>query len=108
MYYVGALLVGILCIVMGILNRKGNLTTLHSYHRLRVKEEDRIPFGKMVGLGTILAGVGISLMGALAILSEMTNVYLFESLGEIVGAAVLLVGLGIALYAIAKYNKGLF
>ena len=45
-----AFLVGVVCIVLGISNMRGNISSLHSYHRHRVSEEDRIPFGKQVGL----------------------------------------------------------
>ena len=57
------LLVGIVCIVLGISNIRGNISSLHSYHRYRVSEEDRIPFGKQVGLGTIIVGIGIIIFG---------------------------------------------
>jgi hypothetical protein len=56
--FVVTALVGIVCIVLGISNMKGNISSLHSYHRSRVSEEDRIPFGKKVGLGTIIIGAG--------------------------------------------------
>ena len=42
-------LVGVVCIVLGISNMKGNISSLHSYHRNRVSEEDRIPFCKNSG-----------------------------------------------------------
>ena len=29
-------IIGIICIVIGIMNRKGNVSMLHSYHRNRV------------------------------------------------------------------------
>ena len=51
--------VGVICIILGISNRKGNISSLHSYHRHRVSEEDRIPFGKKVGLGTLVIGCAI-------------------------------------------------
>jgi hypothetical protein len=37
-------LVGVVCIVLGISNMRGNISSLHSYHRSRVSEEDRSPF----------------------------------------------------------------
>ena len=46
--FIVAFLVGLLCIGLGISHRKGKISSLHSYHRNRVSEEDRIPFGKMV------------------------------------------------------------
>ena len=47
--FIFAIALGIVCILIGLSNRKGNIETLHSYHRSRVSEEDRIPFGKEVG-----------------------------------------------------------
>ena len=46
--------VGIILCVIGILNMKGNISSLHSYHRNNIKEEDIKPFGKLVCLGTVL------------------------------------------------------
>ena len=57
--------VGIICIVLGISNMRGNISSLHSYHRNRVSEENRKPFGRIVGLGTIIVGVGIMLYGGM-------------------------------------------
>ena len=48
---------GILIIIIGIVNMTGNISTLHSYHRHRVRPEDIKPFGRLVGLGTLLIGV---------------------------------------------------
>ena len=62
-------LVGVVCIVLGISNMRGNISSLHSYHRSRVSEEDRIPFGKQVGLGTIIVGIGISFAKRFVLLS---------------------------------------
>ena len=45
------IVIGIVMILIGFSNRKGNISMLHSYHRKRVTEEDRLPFGKMVGNG---------------------------------------------------------
>ena len=39
------MLLGAVLIVFGVLNMRGNLSMLHSYHRKRVSEADRLPFG---------------------------------------------------------------
>ena len=44
------IIIGLIIIIIGILNMKGNISLLHSYHRKRVKKEDIIPFGKKVGI----------------------------------------------------------
>ena len=43
-------LIGVICIILGVSNMKGNINSLHSYHRHRVSEEDRLPFGSLVTL----------------------------------------------------------
>ena len=45
--FIITLLVGVICIVLGVSNMRGNISSIHSYHRQRVKEEDKIPFGKV-------------------------------------------------------------
>ena len=106
--FIATIIIGIVCIVFGIINAKGNISTLHSYHTKRVKEEDKIPFAKKVGLGSIICG------GALVVFGAFKGVYYFTG-GEVyafIGAALLIaglvVGLAIIFYAMFKYNKGIF
>ena len=93
-----AVIVGIVCIVIGISNRKGNLSMLHSYHKNNVSEEDRIPFGKLVGLGMIIVGAALAVYGGLSLVSA-------AAIGNAVLVIGLVVGLGLAFYAMKKYNK---
>ena len=93
-----AVIVGIVCIVIGISNRKGNLSMLHSYHKNNVSEEDRIPFGKLVGLGMIIVGAALAVYGGLSFVSA-------SAIGTAVLIVGLVVGLGLAFYAMKKYNK---
>ena len=103
-----AFLAGVVCIFLGISNMRGNISTLHSYHRHRVSEEDRIPFGKQVGLGTMIVGIGIIIF---SILSTVT-LYTEHDIFVLIGAAVLIVGIVVGLIisfkAMIKYNKGIF
>ena len=96
------LALGIICIVIGLSNCKGNISTLHSYHRNRVAEEDILPFGKLVGLGTIIIGI------SLIIASIITLTINSELIINIILTIGFVVGMGLNLYAIIKYNKGLF
>ena len=101
-------LVGVVCIVLGTSNMRGNISSLHAYHRHRVSEEDRIPFGKQVGLGTIIVGIGIIVF---SVLSSVT-LYTENNIFILVGTAILIIGiiLGLVLCfrAMLKYNKGIF
>ena len=51
------LILGVFISVMGIVNIKGNISTIHSYNRRKVKEEDIPTYGKTVGTGTLLSSV---------------------------------------------------
>ena len=106
--FITTLIVGIICIFLGIQNAKGNISSLHSYHRNRVSEEDVLPFGRQVGAGTIIIGSAVILMGVSMLLAEITK---YEACA-IVGSAVMLIGLivgaAIAMLAMIKYNKGIF
>ena len=100
-------LVGVVCIVLGISNMKGNISSLHSYHRNRVSEEDRIPFGRKVGLGTIIVGVAIILFSGLSAVTLYTNNDLFILIGTGILSAGVIMGLVISFKAMIKYNKGI-
>ena len=91
---------GLVIIILGILNMKGNISLLHSYHRKRVKEEDIRPFGRIIGIGTIIVGITIIAAG-------ITGVF-FENATNIVLIAGFVPGFGLILYALLKYNKGIF
>ena len=106
--YIFSSLVGVLCIVLGISNMKGNISSLHFYHRHRVKEEDKRPFGEMVGLGTVIIGCGVIVNSAMSIISLYTENPLFLTVGTVILIAGLAVGIGISFYAMIKYNKGIF
>lgn len=100
--------VGIVCIILGISNMKGNISSIHSYHRHRVSEEDKIAFGRKVGLGTIIMGVGIILFSVLSTLSFYTDNNIFVLIGTGVMIVSFGVGLALSFYGMMKYNKGIF
>lgn len=100
--------VGVICIILGTLNTKGNISSLHSYHRHRVSEEDALPFGKHVGAGTIIVGAGVILMGISMLLVEVTGISVFVTIGTALMFIGLISGLIIAFRAMKKYNKEIF
>ena len=93
-------ILGLVIVVIGILNIKGNITMLHSYHRKRVKEEDIIPFGRIIGLGSIIVGCTIVAAG----ISEL----FFNNLTNAILIVGFISGFIIIFYALLKYNKGIF
>lgn len=102
------LILGILLIVMGIAQRKGNLSLIHSYHYKRVSKNDIIPFGKTVGLGTIIIGSSMVINAMLYIIIYFTNIQIFELIGNIILITSFVIGIAIMFYAMFKYNKGIF
>ena len=102
------LLVGVVCVVLGISNRRGNIESLHSYHRNRVSKEDRIPFGKRVGLGMIIIGCGIILQSILTAVAIYTDNQVFATVAIVIMMVSLTIGLHIAFTAMKKYNQGIF
>ena len=103
-----AMIVGIAIIVIGVFNRMGNVSMMHSYHTKRVSEEDRIPFGKMVGLGMIIIGISVIAASALTMASTLLQSGIYSTVGYVILAIGFVIGLGIAFYAMIKYNKGIF
>lgn len=108
MEYIFTAILGIALIVIGLTNRKGNISMLHSYHTKRVAEEDRLPFGKLVGLGMIIIGISMILYSGLLFLTSYLQNNLFLILANVDMIAGFVIGLGITFYAMFKYNKGIF
>ena len=100
--------VGVVLSILGAVNMTGNISSIHWYHRKRVTEENRKPFGRLVGLGTILIGISIILYGALLFAFEKTQIG-----GLMIAATAILIvglvtGLALSFYAMIKYNNGIF
>lgn len=92
---------GLIFIVLGIFNCKGNISTIHWYNRRKVSEADRPAYGKWMGCGTILCGAGLILGGILQYVAP-------ESIGSIFVIAGVVAGIGLMLYAQFRYNHGIF
>ena len=99
---------GILLIILGVNNLKGNINSIHWYHRKRVAEEYKADFGKLMGIGTIVPGAGCILFGLLSGLTELLNQHIFITIGSVLVVVCMVAGLGISFYAMFKYNKGIF
>ena len=106
--FIVTFIIGIFCILFGVSNMMGNLSSLHSYHYHRVTEEDRRPFGRMVGLGTVLVGGGMIAFSVLSAVTMLTNCQPFMWAGIGVMLILVVAGLIISFRAMIKYNKGIF
>jgi len=102
------IIIGIVVLTLGRSNMKGNISSVHWYHRKRVKEEDILPFGRMIGLGTVIAGVSIILLGVFDCAAEITNAEIFMVIGSVIAFIGIMSGVGLNFYAIFKYNKEIF
>ena len=94
------LFLGVIISVMGVVNIKGNISTIHAYNRRKVKEEDIPKYGKAVGTGTLVMGISLVLGFIASLWSEEMITYII-----LIGVAV---GLGFILYGQFKYNGGIF
>jgi hypothetical protein len=94
------LILGIFISVIGIVNMTGNISTIHSYNRRKVREEDVPKYGRAVGTGTLI--IGVSLIAA------FVTTFWSETAMSFIVIPALVIGLGFILYAQFKYNKGIF
>ena len=100
--------VGIILIVIGILNIKGNINSIHSYHRYRVSEEDKPVYGKLMGTGNMICGVSIIAFGTLFATGYLRQQQVFVTIGSYLMITGLAIGIAMMIYATLKYNKGIF
>lgn len=94
------LILGLFISAIGLVNIKGNISTVHSYNRRKVKEEDVPKYGKAVGTGTLIMGISLVLAFVASFWSEL--------LIAIIVMPAFIVGIGFILYGQFKYNKGIF
>lgn len=92
---------GFVLIAVGILNLRGNLSTIHWYCRRKVSDKDAPKYGKAMGTGTLIIGISIAFTGILQTLFYQAFFFYLILIGIVVGVAVLL-------YAQFKYNRGIF
>lgn len=94
------LLLGLFISVIGIINMLGNISTIHSYNRTKVKEEDIPSYGRAIGIGTLVIGLGLVISFFLSLWKEEYIEY------ALIPAVV--IGIVFILYGQFRYNKGLF
>jgi len=99
---------GIMISVLGVINMTGNISSLHWYHRQRVTEEDRKPFGRLVGGGTLIIGISMIIFGVLYFIYGKTQLAPLAYIAPITVVVGAVVGIGVSFYAMIKYNKGIF
>lgn len=101
-------IVGIICIVIGIMNIRGNVSMLHEYHTKNVKEEDKESFGRLVGTGMLVIGGSIIVYSILKTLTIQLEDKIYIIIGTIIMIVGVIIGIFISFYAMRKYNDGIF
>ena len=100
---------GLVIIILGAFNLKGNIASIHWYNRRKVTRENQLPYCRLVGLGSVIIGAGMLLSAAVQIFFSAAIGY--ES-AALIGAALTVAGMAVGLVLILiaqfKYNKGLF
>ena len=99
---------GLIICILGIINMTGNISSLHWYHRQRVTEENKKPFGRLVGLGTLIIGISLIIYAALLFIFEQTKIDALVIIGTVELIASIAVGASISFYAMKRYNGGIF
>ena len=92
---------GIVISILSLFNMKGNVSSIHWYHRMRIKKDDVKKYGLLVGAGTLIIGLSLILTGILKMF------FSFEWINYI-NIISLLIWLILFVYAQVKYNKGIF
>jgi hypothetical protein len=98
--------IGVVCLVIGILNMRGKISMLHSYHTNNIREEDKAQFGRLVGIGMIVISLSLMVYGVLLYIA--LNDARYAIIANIIFFLGLVIGIGICLFAIKKYNKKIF
>lgn len=92
---------GVILVILGIFNMRGNIASIHWYNRRKVTKENQKAYCFIVGLGTLVIGIAIFAAGIIqAIIDVETSAFLM--LGGVV------LGISLILYAQIKYNRGIF
>lgn len=99
------LVFGVILVIIGIENIRGNIASIHWYNRTRITEETRAGYGKYVGIGTLIIAGGLILSAILNMLVK-TNAAVLA--GCVITLVTVVVGIAFILYAQFKFNKGIF
>ena len=106
--FISTAVIGLFIVVMGIINMTGNISSLHWYHRQRVSKDNINPYGKRIGLGTLIIGLSLIIFGVLYLIFDITGLMFFNVIGIVLLVLGLVIGLIMSIYAMIKYNKGIF
>lgn len=90
------IIIGLIIIMTGILNMKGNTSLLHSYHRKRVKKE-----GSKVWIGIVIVGITEILASIFTYFNYINISYILLGIGPVIAYVIIF-------YIIFIDNRGVF
>lgn len=92
---------GVIFIILGIFNMKGNIASIHWYNRRKVTKENQRAYCMFIGSGTAIMGIAL-------ILSAIAQIYISIETGAVITMIGTILGLILMVYAQIKYNRGIF
>lgn len=95
---VSQFLIGIIFIVIGVFSLNG-IILLRPYRKKRIKEENKMLYGKKSGIGAIIFGIS---MVVASLVTYFTNLREIATFIIIVGFSI---GWGMMFLALSKYSK---
>lgn len=101
MEYIILCVLGICVFFLGIFTYQGNISFIHWYNRWKVKEEDTKKYAKIMGIGTIIMGISITITSVLQAIFDIESLWYLLLFG-------IVIGLIFMIYGMLKYNKGIF
>ena len=106
--YIAPFIIGAMLSLLGILNMTGNIRSVHLNQRKNVTPEGIRPFSMLIGAGTLIVGISCILFGISGILSVKYNIDMISVIGAVILSIGAIFGVLINVFAILKYNFGLF
>ena len=79
----------------------GNLSLIHLYNRWKVLPDERKTYGRLTGSALMIIGGSIIITGILQCISEQEYWYYITAAGTVIGLITIV-------YALLKYNRGIF
>lgn len=95
------IVIGAVISLLGCLNIMGNISSIHWYNRRKVTEEDIPKYGRLVGSGTLVIGISMTVTGILQMIFNNEIIYYITAAGIVIGIVLIFWGQ-------FKYNKGIF
>ena len=95
------IILGVVISSIGIINLRGDISTVRWYNRRKVTPETAPKYGRSIGTGTLIMGFGLILTGVLELIFELDAL-------DFIGLAAFAIGIGFILYGQIKYNGGIF